>query len=98
MRQVNDPVDRKTSQHHVLRLTLTFIVCVLSRSPSVGEIMVSDCDDQGEVVAVYECQSGLVLWLRSTLGLSASMVQSDKALCRLVIRSEHPTHAEGRCL
>ena len=60
--------------------TLAICSCTLSRAEERRET----CEQRGETLAIYDCQTGLVLWSRQSSESMPPMVLSDRELCRLV--------------
>lgn len=80
----------------VTGVAATLSVCAWS--PTRGQEQPGTCEDAGETLAVYDCQTGLVLWSREQSGPMPSLVTSDRELCRLVIGPKLPSRAVGQCL
>ena len=66
-------------------------------APCRGEERRGSCDGQDEIVAIYDCQTGLVLWSRRPPGQPLPMVRPHQEFCRLVIGEPHPTQSIEQC-
>ena len=76
-------------------LILMLLVC--SWSTAHEQERHGDCEDPYEVIAIYDCKTGLVLWSKGSPG-SASDKISERELCRLVAGPNSPQHVAGQCL
>ena len=74
--------------------TLAICSCTLSRAEERRET----CEQPGETLAIYDCQTGLVLWSRGTSEPMPPMVLSDREICRLVLDPRQPSQDAGQCL
>lgn len=71
---------------------------IFSCSPSRGKEPRGTCEEEGETLVIYNCQTGLVLWSRRQSGQIPPMVPPDGELCRLVFGPTQPLQAAGKCL
>lgn len=76
--------------------TATLAICCWS--PSRAEERRDTCEYEGETLAIYDCQTGLVLWSRQASKPTPPIVLFDRELCRLVIGPIQPSPEAGRCL
>lgn len=67
-------------------------------SPSRSAERHDTCEEQGEIVAIYDCQSGLVLWSRQPPGQTLPTLSSGRQLCRLMSGQGRSPAADERCL
>lgn len=81
-----------------LLITATAMLAVPSWSPSHAEERHGSCEQQGEILAIYDCQTGLVLWSRGPSKTPPPRLLSDRELCQLVVGSEQSPESAGRCL
>jgi hypothetical protein len=72
-------------------------LCMGCWSPSRGAEGRDTCKEQGEIVAIYDCQSGLVLWSRQPPGQTLPTMPPGRQLCRLT-SGQGRSPADERCL
>ena len=80
----------------LISATATLAIC--SCDPSRAEERRETCGPQRETLAIYDCQTGLVLWSRGSSEPMPPMVLSDRKLCRLVISPTQSSQDAGQCL
>ena len=70
----------------------------LSSLPVHGQERREACEQQGETVVVYDCQTGLVLWSKAFSKTDPPGPASDRELCRLVVGTKPLLKAAEQCL
>lgn len=88
---------RKWTRLNVLS-SFAIMLTICSWSPSRGQERHGTCEEEGETLAIYDCQTRLVLWARRQPGQIPPMVPPEGELCRLVAPSTQPMQASGQCL
>lgn len=82
----------------IVRIGVVASLCIDCRTPSLGDERSDTCEEQGGIVAMYDCQSGLVLWSRQPPGQTLPTVPSSRQLCRLMNGQRCAPAADERCL
>ncbi len=75
-------------------VTLAICSCLPLKADGRGYM----CEREGEILAIYDCQTGLVLWSRRSTEPMPPMGPPDKELCRLVVGPLQPMQDAGQCL
>lgn len=93
--------DGNTARHwtrSTVLISASAALAICTCSPSRAEERRSMCEQQGETLAIYDCQTGLVLWSRRPSEPMPPMDLSDRQLCRLVVGPAELSEDAGRCL
>lgn len=90
---------RKTGKARTWIVPSSAVVTLVlsSWAPCRGEERRGACDGQGQIEAIYDCQTGLVLWSRRPPGQPLPVVQPNRELCRLVVGDIRPTQGVEQC-
>ena len=67
-------------------------------SPSLGQESRGPCEEEGETLVIYDCQTGLVLWSRRQPGQTPPIMPPSGEQCRLVAGPTQPLQVAGKCL
>ncbi len=81
----------------IARAIATGLTLYLGTTPSRGDAGRS-CDARTDILVIYECESGLVLWSRRTETEQPPVIASDKELCHFVRPSEPNRSDRDACL
>lgn len=87
----------RTWTRSIMLGSVAVVLSICSWSPSPGQERRGTCEEQGETLAIYDCQTGLVLWSRRQSGQTPPMVPSDRELCRLVVGPTKAQEGTGQC-
>ncbi len=98
MPATRDPSMARNRVRSPLLIAAIALLTVPSWSPSHAEERHGSCEQQGEILAIYDCQTGLVLWSRGPSKTPPPRLLSDRELCQLVVGSEQSPESAGRCL
>lgn len=88
----------KKARTWIVRIGVVASLCIDCRTPSLGDERRDTCEEQGEIVAIYDCQSGLVLWSKQPPGQTLPALPSSRQLCRLWSGQNRAPAADERCL
>ena len=98
MSATRDPGMARNWVRATLLTATTAMLAINPLSASQAEERRGSCEQQGEILAIYDCQTGLVLWSRGPSKALPPRLLSDRELCQLVVGSEQSKEKIGQCL
>ena len=95
---LQDPERPRRRSRSIVRTSMAFTLSICACWPSRGQERRGTCGEEGETLAIYDCNTGLVLWSRRQPGQRPPVAPPDSHLCRLVVGPSQPVEAAEKCL